>query len=93
MQVFPDGFHAAICQCASYAIHQATENMDVYKDKPIYLLVCANKNWGVGTLTITGTKQEEREENVCGDLQVGNLCIHYEVSVIYHFSRDFIFFI
>ena len=67
--------------------------MDVYKDKLLYLLVCANNKWGVATLKITGTKKEDREDHGFVEHLVGNMCVNDEVSVIYHFLLMLHFFI
>ena len=69
--------------------------MDAYKDKQIYLLVCANNKWGVGTLIITGIKKENREDHVLcvTEHPVGNLCINNEVSAIICLFNYYVIFI
>jgi hypothetical protein len=57
------------------------KNIDMHKDKQIYLLVCGNMSWCFGTLTVadvlaTGTEGKSMQP-------VGELCITHSVSVIF----------
>jgi hypothetical protein len=57
------------------------ENIDMHKDKQIYLLVCGNVSWCFGTLTVTDLLATGTEGKSVQP--VGELCIKHSVSVIF----------
>jgi hypothetical protein len=81
------GIDVRLFQCALCAIDQAIKNMDIHRNKPIYLLVSRNKTWCFGTLTMTSITDDRHYQ------PVGEMCINTEVIVIVFFIFFLNFFI